>query len=135
MNRTINRFYFYALLTTVLGITVAGWWLGGIGVAPYMSIIDCLLAAGKKVTLLYGARRYGDLAFGVGLMKLVDRGLVVWPYVSETGKRLNPTLVDMLGQNATIYLCGPERLTQPFKQQLRTIGHPDRHIITEEFAY
>lgn len=108
---------------------------GGIGIGPYMSTIDGLLATGKKVTLLYTVHQHGDLAFGSELRPLVDRGLTVRPYVTQTGNRLNPQTVDAFGKDASIYLCGPERLTMPFKRQLQALGHSPKHIITEEFAY
>lgn len=108
---------------------------GGIGIGPYMSSLDGLLAAGKQVTLLYTVRHQSDLAFGAELRTLVNRGLKVHPYVTQTGQRLTPEIVDTFGKDASIYLCGPERLTLSFKQELKALGHPDRHIITEEFAY
>ncbi len=94
-------------------------WLvaGGVGLAPFATMVDALRARGTRTTLFYGARWAGDLFYqdwfasrDVRLMLATedggrgDRGRVTAP--------LNRELQRAPHADITIYACGPEPMLE-----------------------
>ncbi len=91
-------------------------WLvaGGVGLAPFATMAESLLARGIPTTLFYGARRGGDLYYadwfasrGVTVVtstedgSVGDRGFVTAPLGRALAARKSPA------QPVAIYVCGP----------------------------
>lgn len=108
---------------------------GGIGVAPFLSTANTLLAEGKQVTLLYAVKTFADAAFLEELKRLQGFGLVVLLYVADQHYRITPeVLAAHVAPNSTYYICGPDGMTLSFMQVLKQCGVADKQIITERFA-
>lgn len=109
---------------------------GGIGIAPLLPLARRLLENGKNVALLYAVRSTQDTVFGEELRQLKARGLRVCYFVDENGQRIT---ADVLGQiagiNATVFVCGPDAMAGALTRELGRLGVPDRHIVTERFAF
>jgi dihydroorotate dehydrogenase electron transfer subunit len=86
---------------------------GGVGLAPFVTLTDALLARGTKTTLFYGARRAQDL-------HCIDiferRGLTIVTSTEDgtrgTHGRITAPLEDALAQTSSstavhVYVCGP----------------------------
>ncbi len=109
---------------------------GGIGVAPFLSKIPGLLAAGKRVTLLYSVRNASSLAFKNELKELEGKGLIVYTFVSDTGQRITaPVLSKTVTLQTTVFICGPDAMTKNMPIELMTLGLPKKNIITERFGF
>ncbi|MFC3398806.1 flavin reductase family protein [Microbacterium amylolyticum] len=80
---------------------------GGIGITPILPMIHAAADAGADWVLHYAARSREAL---VSLDELQCYGDRVRVYVSEEGRRIDPsTLIDEAGA-APIWACGPERM-------------------------
>ncbi|HEX7963301.1 MAG TPA: ferredoxin reductase family protein [Candidatus Saccharimonadales bacterium] len=109
---------------------------GGIGVAPYLSTIRSLMAAGKQVTLLYAARAKQDVSFVRELSALQRQGLRVEVYLQDDGRIIDgDVLLNHLSELTVVYLCGPDGMSRALTRTLRGLGLPKWAIVTERFAY
>lgn len=109
---------------------------GGIGVAPYLSMIGDFLRKGKDVMLLYSARSEADVAFRSELIQLQSQGLKVGLYLNEVGQSIGPeVLAGISRSDTTIYICGPDGMSRAFVATLRSLGFSQESIITERFAF
>jgi predicted ferric reductase len=109
---------------------------GGIGVAPYISIIDDLIRQGKDVTLLYAAHGDADIAFRSELTQLQTKGLKVSIFINEKNQQITPEILMPYAQDdTTIYICGPDGMSRAFNTTLQDLGFPKENIITERFAF
>jgi predicted ferric reductase len=109
---------------------------GGIGVTPYIPMIDHLLRQQKNVTLLYSARTPSDFAFVKELMALEKRGLLVKLFLDSQGQRIEKsTLKQISHTNTTVYICGPDSMSKSLTNTLEQDGFPHQRIIIERFAF
>jgi dihydroorotate dehydrogenase electron transfer subunit len=87
---------------------------GGVGLAPFWTLAEALVARGVKTTLYYGARRAEELFYldffrglGVDLVLTTEDGSA-----GEKGRVIAPLERALAGRDAaqpvTIYACGPE---------------------------
>jgi len=90
---------------------------GGVGLAPFATLGDALLARGTKTTLFYGARTGAELFYldwfrsrGIRLVlatedgSVGDRARITAPLERELGSRS--------GSDVMIYACGPEPMLE-----------------------
>lgn len=120
---------------------------GGIGITPFRSMIDDLLARQEKrpITLFYAVRHQDLLVYGRIIHQArLDLGLKVVPVIAEptaqwTGQKGYLTL-EMIKQyvphiyDNTFYISGPNVMVSAFKQQLRTAGVSPVRIKTDYFS-
>jgi ring-1,2-phenylacetyl-CoA epoxidase subunit PaaE len=122
----------------------------GSGITPVLSIASSLLAAGSRVTLLYGNRRAGTVMFAdevadlkdayTDRMQLVhvlsrearDAGLFSGRLDPDRLRRLLPVLVDVPAM-AGWWLCGPHRMVTGAIGVLTGLGVPRGRIHRELF--
>lgn len=109
---------------------------GGIGITPYIAMIDALLKEGKAVTLLYAIRSAGDMAFRSELDELQQRGLKMRTFIGEQKQRIDRQILEQYAakSDTVVYVCGPEGMSRAMTETLHTLGLPKRQIITERFA-
>ena len=100
---------------TVVDAPTAGWMVaGGVGLAPFWTLAEALVARGVKTTLFYGARRATELFYldgfrhhGVELVLTTEDGSR-----GEKGRVIAPLdralAARPAGQPVAIYACGPE---------------------------
>lgn len=108
---------------------------GGIGVAPYMSIVQALIDKGKDVVILYAVRTAAEVAFRDELSYLRQIGVTVQLYLSDQGKRIDLTVLEpLIDKNTVVFLCGPDGMSQALDKGLRQAGLPSGQIVSERFA-
>lgn len=94
-------------------------WLvaGGVGLAPFATLAESLVAAGVSTTLFYGARRDRELFY----LEVFDGLGVRLELATEDGSRgargrvtvpLERALASMGPRETTIYICGPEPMLE-----------------------
>jgi dihydroorotate dehydrogenase electron transfer subunit len=106
-----------------------GWMVaGGVGLAPFVTLAEALVARGTPATLFYGARRAEELycvdlfeALGVRIVLATEdgslgvRGRITLPL--ETALRERP-----LGNPVKLYVCGPTPMMRACAQLAATHG-------------
>ena len=100
---------------TLVDPPAEGWMVaGGVGLAPFWTLAEALVARGVKTTLFYGARRAAELFYldffrtlGVDLVLTTEDGSA-----GETGRVIAPLdralAARPADQPVTLYACGPE---------------------------
>ena len=101
---------------------------GGVGLAPFVTLAEALVARGTRATLFYGARRGDELycvdifeALGVRIVLATEdgsrglRGRVTAPLEAELHTR-------PLGQPVKLYACGPTPMMRACADIARTHG-------------
>jgi len=109
---------------------------GGIGITPYMSTIEELLAMGKEVTLLYSARTQQDVAFRQELLDLQAKGVKISLFLTEHNQIITDDVLRTIPKDdTTVYVCGPDAMSISFAASLEALGIHKKQIITERFAF
>ncbi|MBI4715589.1 MAG: hypothetical protein HY760_06610 [Nitrospirae bacterium] len=119
---------------------------GGIGVAPYRSIIRYILARDLpvKIRLLYSARTPNDFAFKDEFDDLARKDsrfeclyTVTREHAGWTGRvgRVDESLLrDFLSNPRTLfYLCGPDRMIDALSGTLKSLGAAEDRIRFERW--
>ncbi|HEY4485283.1 MAG TPA: FAD-binding oxidoreductase [Nitrospiria bacterium] len=119
---------------------------GGIGVAPFRSMIRYILARNLpvRVSLFYSARTPGDFSFAAEFDALARRHdnfrliLTVTrpgaPWSGRTGRfDLEFFREHLGGPTAPYYLCGPDSLIDDGLRILRGLGVPDAFLRSEKW--
>ena len=119
---------------------------GGIGAAPYRSMIRYVLARDLpiRIRLLYSARTPGDFAFKEEFDDLSRKDsrleclyTVTREHAGWTGKvgRVDETLLRNFLPNASplFYLCGPDTMIDTLSGILKSLGVPDDRIRFERW--
>ena len=90
---------------------------GGVGLAPFATLAESLVAGGTPTTLFYGARSAGELFY----LDFFERLGVTPVLATEDGSRglrgrvtvpLEHALTSLDGGGAMIYACGPEPMLE-----------------------
>jgi dihydroorotate dehydrogenase electron transfer subunit len=116
---------------TLVHAPAEGWMVaGGVGLAPFWTLAEALVARRVKTTLFYGARRAQELFYldffrslGIGLVLTTEDGSA-----GEKGRVIAP--LDRLlagrapGQPVTIYACGPEGMLEATARTAATYTRP-----------
>jgi ferredoxin-NADP reductase len=120
---------------------------GGIGITPFLAMIDDLLARQEKrrIVLFYAVRREELLVYG-GVLNQARQQLDIQiiPIVSKPAKAwngerglLDMSLIGRYIQNVydyTYYISGPNAMALSFREQLRAAGIDNGHIKTDYFS-
>lgn len=125
---------------------------GGIGIAPFLSIVgDENIRRKHPIALLWSVRNSAEEAAGERLFKLAERNLfflkTVRSRMTSQGSSEHITVVkvrealDSLrvgeGKSTTgypaVFICGPSGFSGAMRQILREIGIPKRYITEERF--
>ncbi|NQZ83580.1 MAG: 2Fe-2S iron-sulfur cluster binding domain-containing protein [Colwellia sp.] len=105
---------------------------GGIGITAIKSMAQELQSKGKKFTIHYAGRSRKEMAFVDRLQREFTDKLSIYP--KDENKRLDLTnIINSAANNATFYLCGPEKLLTDFKQLAQQNGIATNRIHFERF--
>lgn len=123
---------------------------GGSGVVPLMSMIRHRAAAGAKnpTSLLYSCRNFEEIIYYNELEKLraTNNGLNIfhtltrarppeWKgYTRRIDQHMLREVVQPLGKNVKVYICGPTLLVESAANTLVKIGVASSQIKTERFG-
>jgi ferredoxin-NADP reductase len=115
---------------------------GGIGITPYLSMLQWLADTGEQrpVKLLWGINSEADIAFQDLFDKVSQHVTVIVrnpasAWGGEQGQ-LSPELIlglEKPGEDALIYMSGPEPMIEGLSNDLHKAGVPRRQIVTDFF--
>jgi ferredoxin-NADP reductase len=121
---------------------------GGIGVTPYLSMLEDLIKRGEKrdITMFYLVSGEADYCFSRTLIEATELGIKVIPVLTRdkpsklwkglTG-RLTTEILKAEVPNYTeplYYISGPNALVLAYKEMLKTTGVNSRSIVTDYFS-
>ena len=103
---------------------------GGIGITPFVSIINHLLKLGEKrdITLFYSNKTMHDIAFKELFEKAGKIGIKTIYIISEKGERIDKNMIkEKLPdyKKRIFYVSGPEPMVEAFKKMLSGIKPKD----------
>lgn len=100
---------------------------GGIGVTPFIAMIEHMLKTGKKyqVTLYYFASDKTEIVFKDLLNRAASAGIKTIPKVGK-GERLSEQDI-AANREAIFYLSGPPGLVSGYKAQIKSLGVKNIH--------
>jgi len=104
---------------------------GGVGLAPFATLVDALAARGSRITLFYGARSGAELFYldwfrarGVRLVLTTEDGSA-----GERGRVTGPLereLRQASGREVMVYACGPEPMLEAVAHLASRYGVPSQ---------
>ena len=105
---------------------------GGVGLAPFATLAEALVARGTKTTLFYGARTGGELFYldwftslGIRLVLATEDGSI-----GDRGRVTVPLERELEAASQTpdimIYACGPEPMLEAVAHVAATFGRPSQ---------
>ena len=115
------------------------WLAGGIGITPFLSLLQALSAFGSTLPLhlVWSVRTEDQAVYRDEIERLMTRlpeGRFTL-HVSSASGRLSGTDLSETGDKKTTYcLCGPSEMMTTIEAQLLDRGVPARHIVSEHFA-
>lgn len=83
---------------------------GGVGVAPLVFLARTLVAAGKAPVAVYGGRTAKDLPLHEDLSALCELHVTTEDGSRGTRGRVTDRLEGLLGEDAEVFTCGPQRM-------------------------
>lgn len=113
---------------------------GGIGVTPFRSMVRTAMLNqhSRKITLLYAANTFEELAFldifqkaDITFVPIVSKASKGWK--GETGLLTAARIIEHAGDEALIYLSGPDQMVRSLSDKLKGEGVGRRRIVTDYF--
>ncbi len=116
------------------------WIAGGIGVTPFVGMIEKVKNShNKKVALIYVAREGDQDLFLEEIPRSVHEtdNILFVPWF--TNKQSRPTaqkILDCTGRSkdSSVFICGPTPMMDGLKRQFMSLGISSNHIFTESFS-
>jgi ferredoxin-NADP reductase len=99
---------------------------GGIGITPFVPMIDRVVSSGKPWQLAYGGRKRDSMAF-VESLRSLGPGVRLYPE-EEVGRLPLDALLDAASPGRAVYCCGPEPLIAAVEHWLSAHGRPAPHV-------
>jgi ferredoxin-NADP reductase len=99
---------------------------GGIGITPFLPMIDALRSKGCHWRLAYGGRRRESLAFA-DTLTAYGSAVQLYPQ-DETGHLPLDALLGSVEADCAVYCCGPESLIDAVERWLSAKGKPSPHV-------
>ncbi len=115
---------------------------GGIGITPMRSMIKWLSDTGERrpITLLYAARTLEEVAFrelftraSINFKIILSKPAPDW--TGSIGRLSTDTILELpgVGQNALIYVSGPEPMVETFYKDLQQKGIAEHRLVMDYF--
>jgi ferredoxin-NADP reductase len=100
---------------------------GGIGITPFLPMIERLHASGKQWRLAYGGATRRSMAF-IDHLRCFDSDQVsIYPQ-DETGLVPVANLLQEISSDTAVYCCGPDGLITAVENDCVRFGHSQPHI-------
>jgi len=116
------------------------WIAGGIGVAPFISMMNSLKQqSGYNINLYYSARNIQEMVF-LNKIKEISKAtsqLKFIPWISEKDGKITAKLISKLDpdyNNKDILICGPTKMMKSLVDQFIKLGVKKGQLHTGEFA-
>ncbi|MBP9686982.1 MAG: hypothetical protein KBD66_04255, partial [Candidatus Doudnabacteria bacterium] len=128
---------------------------GGIGITPFIAVLEDLGKAGKDIVLIYGNKTEADIALRNELEKLAGKYNIKIHHVLSNQPTspspatynlqlttfsvgfVTPELIKQLVPDAAereVFLCGPPPMMNGLLKTLPTLGIPKNKIYFEKFS-
>lgn len=126
---------------SLLGKKDLVWIAGGIGITPYMGMIDLAQKWNRqRVDLIYCAKNEAELIFDEEIRSKVGDGERVKYHrfcSDENGRLSAKSILDLVGsfQDKKFLLCGPSAMMESLTSQLVGFGVKRRNVIFEDFNF
>ena len=113
---------------------------GGIGITPFIPILQELRAKGHRATLVYGVNTENDLAFHETLLSLSAEGsgisylpVLAKPQDEYYGQKgfVTDVIRNLDVADSHVYMCGPQGMVTAVTSLLREKGVPSERIFAE----
>lgn len=114
---------------------------GGIGVAPYTSLAKKLLDSGKNVHVLYSVHGLNDAVMGDEFAEIKQSYSNFRLTAHDTSKigridsRILSRYVSGYENQVSVYVCGPDAMTQSIRDTLTNLNIQPNNIIAERFTF
>ena len=106
---------------------------GGIGITPFMAMMDALAARNGKFELHYGFRSRSHGAYWRELEDRYGRSRVT-TYCQAEGRTIDfDDLLEHQPLGTHLYVCGPAPMIAAVKKKACEAGWPDENVHSEEF--
>lgn len=106
----------------------------GIGITPFLTMMDDLTAEGKSFELHYAARTKEDCAFYDELNAKYPGKCLFYFSRTKNPSKMTPTTMAEHRIGSHVYFCGPVSMVQEFREAAQTYGYPNHAIHFELFA-
>jgi ferredoxin-NADP reductase len=106
----------------------------GIGITPFMTMMEDLTTEGKSFELHYAARTKEECAFYDELNAKYPGRSHFYLSRSENAKKLTPATMSEHRIGSHVYFCGPAAMVNEFRKAAKTYGYPSHSIHFELFA-
>lgn len=121
----------------------AVWVAGGIGITPFLSMLQAEAEAGsdRKILLIWSYREHGELPYEEEVRSYLERlpGLTFVHWSSkEKGRVSGKDIAGMLGGTDPLghrrfFICGPKPMMKALSAQLVELGVEPRDVVFEDF--
>ncbi|MGG1397953.1 PDR/VanB family oxidoreductase [Bacillus salipaludis] len=106
----------------------------GIGITPFMTMMEDLTAEGKSFELHYAARTKEECAFYDDLNAKYPGKCHFYFSRTENPKKLTPVTMADHRIGSHVYFCGPVSMVKEFREAAESYGYPSHSIHFELFA-
>ncbi len=106
----------------------------GIGITPFMTMMEDLTAQGKSFELHYAAKTKEECAFYDELNAKYPGKCHFYFSRTETPKKMTPATMEKHRIGSHVYFCGPVSMVKEFRQAAESYGYPSHSIHFELFA-
>lgn len=106
----------------------------GIGITPFMTMMEDLIAEGKSFELHYAAKTKEDCAFYEYLIEKYPGKCHFYFSRTENPSKMTPATMAEHRIGSHVYFCGPASMVNEFREAAKTYGYPSHSIHFELFA-
>jgi dimethylamine monooxygenase subunit B len=106
----------------------------GIGITPFMTMMEDLTAEGKSFELHYTARTKEECAFYDHLKAKYPGKCHLYFSRSENPTKMTPVKMAELRIGSHVYFCGPVSMVKEFREAAESYGYPSHTVHFELFA-
>lgn len=99
---------------------------GGIGITPFLAMIEAAGRSGTPWRLAYGGRAAARMGF-VDLLSAYGEAVDLYPQ-DRAGLLPVSSIVDRAGADCALYCCGPEPLIEALQSELQRRGRPPAYV-------
>ena len=123
------------------GHTKQIWIAGGIGITPFISLVqDLFHAKSHEVHMYYAVRNKKEAVYLSFLEKIASllENFSITPFYSDTKNYLTPEYIlanTTNSQEYDILICAPPKMIESFRKKFRKLGITRKQLISEEFDF
>ncbi|MGE5701814.1 MAG: PDR/VanB family oxidoreductase, partial [Clostridia bacterium] len=106
----------------------------GIGITPFLTMMDELAREGKSFELHYAAKSNEHCAFYIYLQEHYPHACQFYFSTDSVPRRMKPDIMRNQRIGTHVYFCGPEPMVRQFQEAAIEYGYPEASIHFELFT-